>query len=549
MSSLLSWPALRSATQAPLTLEVERGIWGKVHGAPSDFRWIARSAGFDRQYDLSGQLELGSEDRPWRFPFWRVHGGRYYAGSGYPSRARDATGRSGFLEKQILEWSPQAGVPAALAALLLLPRVAELDDQEWWERAGEGNWERRDYALTLPPEPARSWNIEAAEVTFEKGRQGLRDDWDEEALATLYAHLCSGRSAWLTGAARPLPPGALAALLLPLPPETAGRVSLAGWVPSGRYDRDGLTGRWDVLVLGEAVAAGQDRAVDKEARLLARSLLEGRPGDLPRPAEAAIFALPPLPEEDLNQPEAGRAAEPVPSMEELFPGFELAEGALRPVVRKAPAPVRRAGGPPPLRPRRTFDLQPVPREGAPAVVRVLYEFARSDRRWLDPDELRRRCRRETGYPELIQPVQGADVEALQRWVRAVADHPPADAAGSAEEEALDRHWRVKTDLLRAAALVLAPQLETWREVGLPQAEEVPALLFGPLLDPRRRDDLDGLGPGLKEAVAHSLRCPSYLGQKVRAWIAEWEKSVPQDLRRRIRAAWNDGPGPLADPGR
>lgn len=278
-----TWPALRSEVGPPSALEVERGIWGKVHGASSDYRWIARSAGFNPPADLPRDLELGSEDHPCHFPFWRSLGGLYYAGNGYPSRARDTAGRSGFVEKHVLRWTPPAGAPAAAAALLLLPRTAALDDREWWERKEEGEWERRDYALALKDMPPLVWNVEEVVAAAERGRMALLEEVDEGALIDLYAALLAGRGGVPLRRGEPLSPPALAALLLPLPRPAADRLSLVGRLPSNRFDPADLAARWDVVVsdaLSPQEAPSPSSEEHRRARTLVEALAAGDPARL-----------------------------------------------------------------------------------------------------------------------------------------------------------------------------------------------------------------------------------------------------------------------------
>src|SRR5689334_16251882 len=118
--TISEWPALRSASEAiTYKLVFERAIWGKVDGQRSDYRWIGRSPGFtgDRR-TVQRALTLGLEDKPCPLVLWYASEGYYYAVSCYPSRSRDANGRSGFLEKQIIEWRPD-GIPVAVGALTL----------------------------------------------------------------------------------------------------------------------------------------------------------------------------------------------------------------------------------------------------------------------------------------------------------------------------------------------------------------------------------------------------------------------------------------------
>ena len=59
--SLWQWPALQGDRgRLPERLECQRGVFGKVQGARSDFRWIARSAGFPGGDELEKAIALGS---------------------------------------------------------------------------------------------------------------------------------------------------------------------------------------------------------------------------------------------------------------------------------------------------------------------------------------------------------------------------------------------------------------------------------------------------------------------------------------------------------
>lgn len=252
MNEHLAWPALRLERPLPDFLHYERAVWGKVHGAPTDFRWIARSPGFAPDCpDLARQLNLGGEDVLSRFQAWRSLGDRCYAVSIYPSRAIDASSRRDFLEKQVIEWRPPAGVPAALGALLLLPLVARFTDEIWWGR----------FPLELAHDPAMVMQIPSAEIeplaidddrlaeAAARGRRALQEAVAPADLEQLYDQLrANRRPSFLPGLRQPLPPEALAALLLPLSREVADRISLAGWIPTSRPSFTDLAGRWDIVV-------------------------------------------------------------------------------------------------------------------------------------------------------------------------------------------------------------------------------------------------------------------------------------------------------------
>lgn len=453
-----AWPALDLEAPAPQRLELEWAVWGKVHGAASDYRWIAHSPGLDPQAQrLQPELLIGNEDVPARATCWRALEGSFCAVSCYPSRAFDASRRSDFLEKQLFLWRPAAGAPAALGALLLLPRVARLTDQVWWGSSADPGWSRPDFALVLEPEEAAPVVVSEEELqgNAEAGLAALREAVGEEAvLAELYGALLAGqRPAILAGLAGPLPPAALAAILLPLPRDLADRISLAGWMLSQSVDAESFRRLWDVLVCGRPPAglrAVSTAGAAEQGREAARAVFDADPSRLPR------------------------------------------------------------------RPRAQAGGAPAGRSQLPSVVERLQDFATDDsRRWLAPEELAggpdrslRTVEVYDGY--LVDCVESVETEiqklngtsGLVRWQR--------------------EHLQVKADVLRAAALALAPTT-AWR-LGLPKSGRVPALLFCTRLDERDRGRLSDLGETkLREIARQSLDCrPDLFGQEIRkrmAWLA------------------------------
>ena len=258
--SLADWPALSgwNLDRSQPGLRTERAVWGKVQGIGAGFRWIARSLGFGRDPggeapDLERRLRAGSEDRPRRACAWRVLPGRYLAVVFYPSRARDAAGRGEMLERQILEWRPVLGLPPALAALALLPEAAILDDDVWWGRQLAAPWTDPAFSLPIAPGDCPSIELDPGRIgqTLESGIAELAARVGPEALRDLYADLIAGtRPALLRGLDGPLGPEALAALLVPLPPPLAERLSLLGWVPGARLEPADLASSWDLAVAG-----------------------------------------------------------------------------------------------------------------------------------------------------------------------------------------------------------------------------------------------------------------------------------------------------------
>jgi len=448
----LSWPALAGRDGRPIhpaglparlhfCLHFRRGIWGKVHGARTDYRWIAATPGFGGGLDrgeLARRITVGIEDLPGRSFHWRPLSGRYLAVATRPSRALDATGRSGFLEKQVLEWIPEArdgagvGVgeagggrwaeplPAVLGALILLARAGELDDRDWWSRAEELAFDPgRTLALaeeSVPAGPGVGIDLEAL---IGRGIGELRAAFAGTAdptreLARLYGALAAGRKpALLGGIEAPLPAGALAALLLPLSRERADALSLAGWIPSSRYLPEELGRQWDVLAVPASVAEGSpdpDGESWERGMRMAEALLSARPA-----TAVGGMSVPPLELPDYRFEVISQESATTPSH-------------------------------PPPRPGCLLPLTPEPSPGAPGEVRHLYDFARAvDRRWLSREKLA--AASPTGR---IRPLTPGDPDsaALAAWIDQVERGRPWYTPPEI--------WAVKVDLLRAAAWALLP---------------------------------------------------------------------------------------------
>jgi|GEM_PF-2054112 len=485
------WPALALGQQTPLThIRFERGVWGKAHAARTDYRWLALSADFEKRPGraLEAELLLGSEDRPTRTVLWRsLLKDRCYAVVCYPSQAVDAAGRQDFLEKQIFEWRRPAEVPAALGALLLLPRVNGLTDEIWWEQ----RMALADPESVLPIKPADHEPISCDEqslgAVIERGLTFLRQAVDEKALERLYLDLLAKkRPAGLVGVREPLPPEALAALLLPLPRPLADQISLAGWIPSSRSLLTDLAERWDVLVLPAETNLPSETSADETLRFqawkMAQQIHTTDPSLLPElfAAEAAptVITVPPRhPEKEESPPLS-------------FPK------AVRPDLQ---------------RPGCKLDLQPPPQGQGSEILRNLYEFARDpDRRWLNPDDMRQR------WGGDVRPLNTETARDLfVSWVQGTHDQKPPYAH--------EEQWKVKVDLLRSAALVLCPDPLTFRRVGVPTSRHIPALFFGLVLHGNRRDELGKLGEkALRDMLEQSLSCQaSQWTRGVHSWLALW----------------------------
>ncbi|TVQ92440.1 MAG: hypothetical protein EA400_03740, partial [Chromatiaceae bacterium] len=201
------WPALAD-TPAPLpVLALRRGRWGKVAGGTSDYRWLACSPGFGAgRTDLAGALRLGAEDHPTRGLLWRRLPDRLLAVAVAPSHARDSAGRPSLLQKQVLEWplasppsgaAPAAGppwrlpLPAALAALWLLPAIAIDDDGAGPADGNDPRW--RDPAFALPAAPtALQPDLTITHARIVDGAAALTAQVPAPVLAAWYATLLAG---------------------------------------------------------------------------------------------------------------------------------------------------------------------------------------------------------------------------------------------------------------------------------------------------------------------------------------------------------------------
>ncbi len=453
-----SWPALAlGEDRPPPVLECERAVWGKAHGVATDYRWLARSPGFaiDRRPEL--ELNAGLEDRPTRAFFWRVTE-RVWAVAGYRSRAVDAAGRSGFFEKQVLEWRSPAG-PRAAGALFLLERAAALDDGVWWSRRDGEGWVDADFTLELAAAELPRLSFGAADLArkIEAACGALRESVSESALAAFYSRLLDGPGPALLARDEPLPATALAALLLPLPRSVADGLSLAGWLPSRRAaDPHELAARWQGLVIPGATAIAESSSL---GRAMARAIFAGDPEGLPvEPPAAAARDRPAASRDGRDRPAAAPRAEPPPAPAEPSPRSETGG-------TETPSSTFPVGWP-----RHQLPLTPPP-AGASATIRLLFSFAASTRRrWLDPQDLVSML----GGP-LTALVAPGEQRLLTRWIDEVeTQRPEAAHAGQ---------WAVKVDLLRVAALALIPAPEASAGAGLPTTGRVPALGYAVHLRP------------------------------------------------------------------
>lgn len=279
------WPALEGLESLPQQLKFERGVWGKVHGARSDYRWIAVSPSFGgREKELERRMFIGDEGAPATFPIWRTLDNTHYAVNCYPSRAQDAAGRGDFLEKHVIEWQRSINLPALWGGLLLLPLVADYTDEIWWKKAKEINWLESDAVISLA-EIAHSIPVswQQIEHRIAQGCQSLAETVSEEMLNEFYARLLAGqRPTVLDQVKQPLKPEALAVLLLPLPRSITDRLSLTGWVPSRQPDIEKLR-HWDIILNGTQTMLNTSPTVSpttehyRQAKQMSQAVLANEP--------------------------------------------------------------------------------------------------------------------------------------------------------------------------------------------------------------------------------------------------------------------------------
>ena len=521
-TDLWQWPALAGAAALMgEELRCELGLWGKVHGQASDYRWIARSPGFGAGVpDSQRHLRLGAEDQPARAAAWRApwvggdtgEGGDYFAIGTYPSRALDAAGRGAVLEKRVLHWRrPAPGFPVALAAAALLPLAAQADDRLWWDRVGEGDWQDPDDALPLAPAdcPGVTLGPAALETVIAAGLEALLATLEEPQLAALYAGLLAGlRPVHLGGLAQPLPPGALAAVLLPLTPAQAQRCSLCAWVPATLIDPRDLGRDWDLVVTRQS-APHPDPALAPEFRergaRLAAALYARDPGLIPDARTRSPGAAPllvPVPAPHLAEVGDGTpAVHPYPRL--------IPDAAPSPALPSAAAGDRTT----PVHPNPRMHLAPGAASGRPGLA-YLHEFADAiNLRRLDLTRLAADLAAPGAWPVLAPGEDPAD-HPLVHWIRRLEAHRPA-AVDPAD-------WAFKLDQLRAAALLLLPHPTTLDLVGLPRDPRVPALLAVLAADPATVGEhlAAHRQPTLHRLLAHSRACPdTALVADLETWVA------------------------------
>ncbi len=481
--SAFAWPALRPESGESFQsgeIEAERAVLGKVHGAASDFRWIARSPGFDLERRPERETSTGLENLPLDGGLWRSTGDRCYAVHCYKSRALDQAGRSTALEKQLLAYKPASGLPLALAALLLLQRAASYDDKVWWERRNLGSWRNPSFSLQLQP-VRLSWGADRLQPLIQEAITCLQKSCSAQQVTEFYARLLAGnRPALLEGASQPLPCLALAALLLPLPRRTASPISLAGWIFSSRYDPESIARRWSAVACqrrparfpqGEKPPSGEQM---RRAQNWTQALWENAPQSILRPQPERSQHPQARPDDDLRK-----------AIRLVDAGADWAEVA----------------------PHLTGLATPLSR---------LVEFSLQRQSWwLEPQELANKGEKIAAFSPRSQEAQ-----LLQACLKRAEKEGPTSAS--------PKGWKIKADLLRAACLSFSPAAQTLQRVGWPRSALVPPLLFAPLVRRSDREALLHLGEPLKESLRRSDECPyQMLFEPIEKAFREWAETQGQ----------------------
>jgi hypothetical protein len=490
MTLAINWPALTDVHQTAASLNYERAAYGKVHNAPTDYRWMARSSGLGQIAGLEKLLALGSEKAASLF-CWRATADRYYAVHCYPSRAVDRDHRRGFLERQVVCISRAgAAMPVPWIALAALSKVAEFTGGPWTQSWQDRRWEDPEHSEPFYAEDLLPIRIE--KDAMQKGMQVALDVLKEtvamqadalESLTLFYAALLSNnRPAPLIGVAGIFPPAAFAALLLPLPANVAAEISIAGGVPSTDLPQSSSR-NWDAIVTTEGgpvfwpAEIQVKHSVLEQARRIARALVSNNPAELLLNEmvrrNVGTFAA--------SNTDAGDAV--TLHLEKPSPRPPAADLTKRPAVPSKP-------------------------------VLAFEDFVFSGARMLNPDVMR--------DPENSAEVTlSAQVSYLYWSFRAFKKTIEEPGRSSS---AVD-HLQTKLDILRSWLYMLAPSNDTIDEVGLPTTGRVPALWAAVYLDQNAFERLERINRGWEKLVEQSLRSALLIQsekQALKQFLQKWK---------------------------
>jgi len=432
-ASLPPWPAL-AAGSPDGSLEVHRAVLGKVHQAASDFRWITHTEAIrPRKLGLDQKLSFGPEDRPVRSPAWRALDDALVAIVSYRSRAVDRAGRAGGLEKQILYWPKPRPEQTVAGAFALLGALGEASDAVWWDHWEDYRWDEPEFFLPREPEEIPFGRLDLA---VSQGLTELTAACSEDALAEFYAGLLAvsqGHPAALEGLAEPLPPLALAALLLPFAPEEARQLSLAGALPNSRHLAANLA-NW------RGVARTQEQPE--------------LPDDGPQPTAAQ------------QQRGAAMAAA-------VFRGDPAGLAGVAPAV--PPEPVEPPAAPPKPAPKPEPPPASLPAQAtaAPVLSRAGERFEQ----FLRAGAESRSLEAIPGNAAVLSEQEGRYL--LERAQEAIASLESETEGDSPRE----RQLRAKIELIRSWLVSCFPRPETETALGSAQNQKIPPLLFALTLEP------------------------------------------------------------------
>ena len=269
------WPSLKDWKGLAAALPTRRAIYGKVHRAPTDYRWFAWSSGFGAAgpSPLEHDLALGIEDEGSTLYCWRYSPSGAVAVKCYPSRAFDAAGRPGVVERQVLVVDIKNGLPPAALAFFLLSKVTSLDDTIWWNTWRDPRWKSLDYHLPIPDAECPAIRTDDLESLLDQGVNELLKAASKESLVQFYSQLLAGNGLAMLHTREPaLTPLALAALLLPLDRTASERVSLAGGVLSTKLDSSRLA-HWSGVACPPDAPMNETAAVSERHRSTAEDFV------------------------------------------------------------------------------------------------------------------------------------------------------------------------------------------------------------------------------------------------------------------------------------
>jgi len=276
---LINWPTFNNQT-FPCKFHYERAVWGKVHNTSSDFRWIAASPHFISN-NRSIERQFGAEDNPCSFFVWKKQADFQYAVSIYPSQSIDSAGRTGFLEKQFIQWRINSEISDLIAMLVLSHQVSQYNNDIWLDKVEPNLWNNEQFCLPLSVDeiPVLTITEDIIETLIQEGIRELNKHLDQEILGQFYACLLTEQFPAVLKLNKPLPANAFACLFLSLPPQIFSKLSIIGWLPTERFSTKKLKKTWDVIITDQnldynPILSAEDIALGES---LAQALLDNTP--------------------------------------------------------------------------------------------------------------------------------------------------------------------------------------------------------------------------------------------------------------------------------